>query len=275
MVLLRPLSRLLLSRTTTADTGALSQLNASRCAAAASTLASNNITEPHRYLYLLRAQSTATNSASLADKQKEPVTFLRLNNLQDNPGAIKKKRRVGRGIGSGRGKTSGRGHKGQKSRSGGKIHPLFEGGQTKLHKLLPKRGFKNKRFGSQQVAINVGKIQDFIDMGRLDPDFENGGVITLHDMLEAGMFKANAVKHGVKLLSAGKEYLKQPVRVHVSRASESAIRAVEAVPGGRVTCVHYNKLALRAMLRPQKFANLSRKPKNARPPPKWQPYYTS
>ena len=215
---------------------------------------------------LTRSLSSAAPAASRTASidQQQVVTFLRLNNLQDNPGAVKKKRRIGRGIGSSKGKTSGRGHKGQKARSGGSIHPTFEGGQTKFYKLLPKRGFNNKVHEAKMLPLNLETVQMYVDMGRLDPDRE----ITLRDLQLAGLFKANAIKHGVKLL--GKGEIKQPLDLHVSRASESAIQAVEAA-GGRVKSVHYNKLALRAMLRPEKFIV---PPKFARPPPKWQPYYT-
>lgn len=205
------------------------------------------------------------------------MMLLRLNNLQDNPGAVKRKRRVGRGIGSSKGKTCGRGHKGQKARSGGSIHPTFEGGQTPFYKLFPKRGFKNTRHEAIMNGVNLGTIQMYIDMKRLNPDVP----ITVTALKLAGLFKANAVKNGVKLLAAGKETLKQPVTIQLNRASESAVAAVEAA-GGSVKTVHYNKLALRTALRPEKFGsvdsnnkNNKQQPKHARPPPKWQPYYTS
>ena len=76
----------------------------------------------------------------------------------------RQKRRVGRGIGSSKGKTAGRGHKGQKARAGGSISLGFEGGQTKFYKLLPKRGFTNKRHKAEMLGVNLGTIQDFIDM---------------------------------------------------------------------------------------------------------------
>jgi large subunit ribosomal protein L15 len=207
----------------------------------------------------LRAFSTAP----------QPIQFLKLNMLHDNPGAIKKKRRVGRGIGSSKGKTCGRGTKGQKSRSGGSIHPLFEGGQTPFYKTVPKRGFNNKVHKVEFLPINLGTVQNYIDMKRLDPN----ETITLFDMQEAGMFKPSSCRGGVKLLGDGKERLKQPIHIKVSRASEAAIEAVES-KGGTVTCVHYNELALRVLLRPQKFEG-KLIPRQARPPPKWQPYYSS
>jgi large subunit ribosomal protein L15 len=213
------------------------------------------------------------------------------------------KRRIGRGIGSSKGKTSGRGHNGQKSRAGGSIPLTFEGGQTRFFKLLPKRGFTNKRHKAEILSLNVGTIQDFIDMGRLSIVNSNSDGIpawNMKDLLDAGMFTASSVKHGIKLLAQGKEKLTTPFKLEISRASETAIDAVEAI-GGEVTTVHYNRLALRALLKPHKFAlgtggneddeggygfdevlpnrNNSKTPralpKFARPPPKWQPYYTN
>lgn len=219
---------------------------------------------------VLRPLSTAAElSSKEADTtNRQVVTFLRLNNLHDNPGAIKQKRRIGRGVGSGRGKTSTRGHKGQKARSGGNVHPSFEGGQTKFYKLLPKRGFNNARHAAEMLPINLGTVQMYIDMGRIDPN----KVITMRELMEAGLFKANAVQNGVKLLSNGKEHLTSPVKISISRASAQAIDALEEI-GGQVTTVHYNRLALRQLLRPQKFVDAP--VKLARPPPKWQSYYSS
>ena len=91
----------------------------------------------------------------------------RLNELRDNPGANKKRVRVGRGIGSGLGKTGGRGGKGQTARSGVSIGG-FEGGQMPLHRRLPKRGF-NKLNRKAWNEIDLGKLQAAIEAGRLDP----------------------------------------------------------------------------------------------------------
>lgn len=93
---------------------------------------------------LLSSQRAPTACFSGLTTGLPPVT-LKLNNIQDNDGAMKKARRVGRGEGSGRGKTAGRGHKGHKSRSGGGVRPGFEGGQTPLARRLPKYGFSNKK----------------------------------------------------------------------------------------------------------------------------------
>jgi len=241
--------------------------------------------------------------SSLAENNQplgEPITFLTLNKLKDNPGAVRKARRVGRGIGSSKGKTCGRGHKGQKARAGGGVHPTFEGGQTKFYKRLPKIGkMKNSKFKLELISLNVGKVQDFVTMGRLIPERADG-VITIKDMVNAGMFPSSSVKNGVKLLGDGKQFLKDKLLIEVPWASASAIEAIES-KGGFVTTVHYNRLAMRALLKPHKFDmkpevllaaeygeddegevntseldlhDLHMLPKRARPPMKYMPYYT-
>ncbi|KZZ66245.1 50S ribosomal protein L15, partial [Sulfitobacter sp. HI0129] len=91
---------------------------------------------------------------------------MKLHELSDNPGAAKKRMRVGRGPGSGKGKMGGRGIKGQKSRSGVAIKG-YEGGQMPLYQRLPKRGF-NKPNRKEYAVVNLGLIQKFIDAGKLD-----------------------------------------------------------------------------------------------------------
>ena len=91
---------------------------------------------------------------------------MKLHELSDNPGAAKKRMRVARGPGSGKGKMGGRGIKGQKSRSGVSING-YEGGQMPLYQRLPKRGF-NKPNRKAFAVVNLGLIQKFIDLGKLD-----------------------------------------------------------------------------------------------------------
>src|SRR5271157_3260093 len=91
---------------------------------------------------------------------------MKLNEIKDNPGARKKRMRVGRGIGSGKGKTAGRGVKGQTSRTGVAING-FEGGQMPLHRRIPKRGFHNPT-RKDYVAVNLGSVQKAIDAKKLD-----------------------------------------------------------------------------------------------------------
>jgi len=117
------------------------------------------------------------------------------------------------------------------------------------------------------VPVNVGTLQDYVDMGRLIPSDEPW---TMKDLIDAGVTTCSSVKHGIKLLAKGKDRLKTPIKIEISRASEGAIAAIEAV-GGEVTTVHYNRLALRALLKPEKFDII---PKRARPPPRLMQYYT-
>ncbi len=108
---------------------------------------------------------------------------MKLNELSDNPGAVKKRKRVGRGIGSGKGKTGGRGVKGQKARAGVAIKG-FEGGQMPLHRRLPKRGFNNI-FRKDYAEVNLERIQEAIDAGRLD----SAQPVNAESLQAAGVFR--------------------------------------------------------------------------------------
>ncbi|ETV74044.1 ribosomal protein L15 [Aphanomyces astaci] len=195
----------------------------------------------------------------------EPV---RLNNLADNPGAARKGKRLGRGIGSGKGKTCGRGHKGQKARSGRSGPALgFEGGQTPIYQRVPKRGFNNK-WATPMETLNVDRLQLFIDMGRVDAT----QTITMKTLVDSGLLTTSRVKHGVKLLAKGKSALTTPINIEVSQASQGAIEAVE-LAGGAIKSVYFNRLGLRSLLKPHKFDGKPL-PQLARPPPKKMGYYT-
>ncbi|ODA77037.1 hypothetical protein RJ55_07554 [Drechmeria coniospora] len=161
-----------------------------------------------------------------------------LSNLTNNKGAIHAKKRVGRGPSSGHGKTSGRGHKGQ--RQHGKVNPWFQGGQTPLIVKLGSMGFTNRR-APKMAEVNLDKIQDWINQGRLDPTKQ----ITPKELIESKLL--GSVKDGVKILSRGSECLKQPIDVMVSRASAGAIEAIEAA-GGKVVTRYYTKLAIKRLL---------------------------
>lgn len=148
---------------------------------------------------------------------------MRLNELSDNPGARSPRKRVGRGIGSGLGKTAGRGHKGQKSRSGVSIKG-FEGGQMPLYRRVPKRGFTNV-FRSEYAELNIGRLQQAVDAGKLDAKAPIDGNV----LLAAGIVRR--LRDGVRLL--GKGELKAALTIEVAGASKGAIAAVEQA-GGKV-----------------------------------------
>lgn len=148
---------------------------------------------------------------------------MKLNELHDNPGAVRLRKRIGRGIGSGKGKTGGRGGKGQTARSGVSVLS-FEGGQMPLYRRLPKRGFNNP-FRDRLVEVNLGMVQKAIDAGRLKTD----AVVDGKAMIAAGLIRRE--RDGIKLL--GKGEIKAKVRFAVRAASKSAVAAV-AKAGGEI-----------------------------------------
>ncbi len=149
---------------------------------------------------------------------------MKLNELRDNPGAAKKRMRVGRGPGSGKGKTAGRGIKGQKSRSGVAING-YEGGQMPLYQRLPKRGF-NKPNRKAFAVVNLGLIQKFIDDKKIDAKKD----ITEDVLIESGLVRRK--KDGIRVLAKGDFSAK--ATISVTGASKSAIAAVEKA-GGSLT----------------------------------------
>ncbi len=136
--------------------------------------------------------------------------------LKYAPSSIRGVKRLGRGPGSGLGKTSGRGHKGQKSRSGKKIHPSFEGGQMRLMRRLPKRGFTNIFKKTYQV-VNLDDLQDWDKEITIDPE----SLLAKHLIRKAGDL--------VKILGDGE--ISQPVTVKVHAVSAVARQKIEAAGG--------------------------------------------
>ena len=146
---------------------------------------------------------------------------MKLNELRDNPGAAKKQKRVARGPGSGKGKTGGRGIKGQKSRSGVALNG-YEGGQMPLYRRLPKRGF-TKPNAKKYAVVNLGLIQKFIDLGKLDAKSE----ITEDALVASGLVRRKL--DGVRVLAKGEVTGK--LTIAVTGASQAAVAAVEAAGG--------------------------------------------
>jgi large subunit ribosomal protein L15 len=160
---------------------------------------------------------------------------MKLNEIHNNPGAHKRKDKVGRGSSSGLGKTSGRGVKGAKARTGTKVYG-FEGGQMPLHMRVPKRGFRNI-FANDFSVINLGRIQKAIDEKRLDASQK----ITEDLLRKSGLVHKS--RDGVRILGEGT--LKAKLEIEVAGASASAKAAVEKV-GGSLTVTfkkvqHMNK----------------------------------
>lgn len=141
-----------------------------------------------------------------------------LSNLQAPEGATKNRKRVGRGTGSTLGKTSGRGQKGQKARSGGSVHPRFEGGQMPIHRRLPKFGFSNKKFAKTFSIVNLR------DLERV---FEAGDLVDEASLRERGLIKQN--HGGLKILGDGG--LTKSLTVKAQKFSAAAKAAIENVGG--------------------------------------------
>ncbi|MEQ9259606.1 MAG: 50S ribosomal protein L15 [Roseovarius sp.] len=149
---------------------------------------------------------------------------MKLNELRDNPGATKPRKRVGRGPGSGMGKTAGRGVKGQKSRSGVAIKG-YEGGQMPLYQRLPKRGF-NKPNRKKFAVVNLGLIQKFVEAKKIDA----GQPITEDVLVASGLVRRKL--DGIRVLAKGEVSTK--LTLEVTGASRSAVEAVEKA-GGSLT----------------------------------------
>ncbi|GBQ93383.1 50S ribosomal protein L15 [Acetobacter nitrogenifigens DSM 23921 = NBRC 105050] len=158
---------------------------------------------------------------------------MNLNELRDNDGARYRKKRLGRGIGSGKGKTSGKGVKGQKAREGVSLNG-FEGGQLPLYRRMPKRGFKNI-FRKEYAPVNLAAIEKAITDGKLDAGSVNEEALRKAGLVGTGKYA------GVRLLGVGE--LTRAVTIEVAGASATAIAAVEKAGGSVKTTVAPKKAA--------------------------------
>jgi large subunit ribosomal protein L15 len=141
---------------------------------------------------------------------------MKLEELKPPAGARKKRKRVGRGIGSGHGKTACKGAKGQKARSGGGIKAGFEGGQMPIQRRLPKRGFRSP-FKKRFAIVHVKDLNRFPKDTVVEPDL----------LFQSGLIRKRG--EAVKLLSDGE--LQHPLTIRVHQASKAALQKVEAVSG--------------------------------------------
>lgn len=145
---------------------------------------------------------------------------MKLNELKPSPGSTHRKKRVGRGIGSGNGKTAGRGHKGRGSRSGGNTPPTYEGGQMPLQRRIPKRGFrrlqKSESARERFAEINLGRLNGFAEGETIDPAV----------LIDRGLIRPG---QKVKILGGGELITKLSLRAHAF--SGSAIERITALGG--------------------------------------------
>ena len=138
---------------------------------------------------------------------------MKLHELEKNIGAKQRRKIVGRGPGSGLGKTSGKGQKGQNSRSGGGVNPVFEGGQLPLYRRLPKRGFSNSDFKIRYATINLSDLNKF----------EEGTVVTPELLKEWDLLKKQL--DGVKVLGDGE--IEKKLTIKANKFSKTAIEKLE------------------------------------------------
>jgi len=143
---------------------------------------------------------------------------MRLHNLQPNPGAKHRRKRLGIGESSGKGKTSGKGHKGQKARSGGSIRPGFEGGQMPIYRRLPKRGFTNAAFKIHYGVVNLDA---------LEKHFAAGDTVNEEALRTLGL--VNGRFDGIKILGRGE--IAKALTVQVDEISATALAKIEAAGG--------------------------------------------
>ena len=147
---------------------------------------------------------------------------MRIDTLSPAEGSKKAVKRLGRGIGSGTGKTSGKGHKGQWARSGGGVRPGFEGGQTPIHRRLPKRGFNN-HFRKEYVIVNLSALAQV----------EAGTVVDYEFVMANKLAKQVKDNSGLKVLGGGE--LKNAITVKAAKFSASAKEAIEKAGGSAET----------------------------------------
>jgi len=141
---------------------------------------------------------------------------MELSDLKPPKGAVKRKKRVGCGTGSGHGCTSCRGNKGQRSRSGGGVPPWFEGGQMPLQRRLPKRGFVNI-FRKEYTLVHLHQLNVF----------PSGSEIGVEELRKEGIVRR--VKDGIKILGDGE--LKIPLTISAHKFSRSAVEKIEQAGG--------------------------------------------
>lgn len=199
--------------------------------------------------------------------QFHDVSTIALNSLKPIPGSTPKKKRVGRGQGSGRGLSCGRGQRSQTKRKTNDIPIGFEGGQTPLYRRVPKYGFTNKMFKLEYTSISLSQLQYWIDTGRiLCPE---GSTITMKTLIDSNLI--TKIKWpGVKLIANGHEWFRAKIDIEVPRVSPAAVEAIER-NGGSIRCVYYNRVAFHAHLHPEKYDVM---PKRGMPPPKLWKYYS-
>jgi large subunit ribosomal protein L15 len=161
---------------------------------------------------------------------------MQVHDVQEGAHRRKKRKRIGRGIGSGHGKTSTKGHKGHASRQGFKLSPIFEGGQMPLARRVPKRGFFNGAFKKTYAIVNLGELEDKFALGEVvdEKALRSKGLVKGHDF------------DGIKILGDGP--LTKKLEIRATKFSSSAASKIAAA-GGKTVVVPYRPHAIHARSR--------------------------
>lgn len=181
---------------------------------------------------------------------------MKLHDLRPAPGSTTERTRVGRGIAAGKGKTAGRGTKGQKARTGGSIPAGFEGGQTPIHRRVPKlRGFKNP-FKIAYEVVNVGRISEYLDQGRfaeaeeamsaigLSVEGPKGAPLTVNAELLRAVGLIGTLRQPVKVLGSGE--VSHRLFIVADAFTKSAREKIEAA-GGTAQVIEFPSEPLAAL----------------------------
>ncbi len=172
---------------------------------------------------------------------------MKLHEMKSTEGSRHKRKRVGRGTGSGHGKTAGRGENGQRKRGSGKVRLGFEGGQTPLYRRLPKRGFNNYNFETKYEVINLDKINEL-----------GLKVITPEILKDKKIIKKQY--DGIKILGDGE--LKIPVKITAHKFSKSAVEKIKKAKG-EIIIIEPKKYPERNSAKVKKQAHKAEKQKNS------------
>jgi large subunit ribosomal protein L15 len=156
---------------------------------------------------------------------------MQLHDVHKGIHKYKRRKRIGRGVGSGHGKTAGKGHKGHSSRQGFKISPIFEGGQMPLSRRVPKRGFVNGPFKKSYVVVNLAALEE---------RYAAGSVVDEKALRALGLVKGQE-HDGIKILGTGA--VTKPLEVHATKFSASAAAKI-ASAGGKAVVVPYRPHAV-------------------------------
>lgn len=146
---------------------------------------------------------------------------MKINELKPQIGSTKRKKRVGRGPGSGHGKTSCKGHKGQKARSGKGKGPGFEGGQMPLMRRLPKRGFNNSIFANNYSIVNIGDLDKLSGISEITPQL----------LVKIGRISSEARKETIRVKILARGELTKPLTIKANAFSKTAVEKIIAAGG--------------------------------------------